>query len=192
MAIALPKRLPVTTLPAGTTLWRVHRREHGALWFGPAPGTPARGRFDAPGGEFGMCYFGRSLAVAVAETLVRGSRTRLIDRADLEARTASTFTTRGPLRLLQFEGAGLVRLGIGEEQAHAAEYAATQRMMLDLFERDTDLAGIQYRSRWDNSLLCVALFDRAAHTLGNAEHHHWLSDPAVIAPTLDRYGLEIV
>ncbi|HZG44219.1 MAG TPA: RES family NAD+ phosphorylase [Longimicrobium sp.] len=191
MAIPLPRRPPVTTLPAGATLWRVHRNMHDALWFGPAAGSPARGRFDAPTGQFGICYFGMSLPVAVLETLVRGSRDRLIDRADLEARTASLFTTREPLRLLQFEGAGLVRLGIGAEQAHAADYGDTQRLALDLYERDPKIQGVQYRSRWDNSLSCVALFDRAATTLGDPAAH-WLADPTVIGRTLVRYELELV
>lgn len=191
MAIPLPHRPPVTTLPAGAAVWRVHRNAHDALWFGPAAGSPARGRFDALAGQFGICYFGMSLPVAVLETLVRGSRDRLIDRADLEARTASLFTTREPLRLLQFEGAGLVRLGIGAEQAHAADYGDTQRLALDLYERYPKIHGVQYRSRWDNSLSCVALFDRAATTLSNPAAQ-WLADPAVIGPTLVQYELELV
>src|SRR5688500_18329161 len=101
MAIVLPRRIPTVTLPRGTALWRVHRNEHGALWFGPTPGTPSRSRFDAPAGEFGICYFGETVGIAVLETLVRGSR-RLLDRADLEARMVSRIGTREPMRFLQF------------------------------------------------------------------------------------------
>lgn len=190
MPIVLHRRIPLVTLPAGATLWRVHRREHGPLWFGPAPGTPPRGRFDAPAGEFGVCYFAESLGVAVLESLVRGSR-RLLDRPDLEARVVSTIPLREPLELLRFEGPGLAKLGIGAEQAHARDYADCQRMMLDLFHSHRGVDGVQYRSRWDNSLICWAIFDRAQDKLSAPGKPDWLGDAAVIGPTLDRYELEI-
>ena len=72
MPIVLPKRIPVAVIPAGSILWRVHRRAHHPLWFGPAPAPTSR--FDAPAGEFGTCYFAETPGVAVLETLVRGSR----------------------------------------------------------------------------------------------------------------------
>lgn len=191
MAIVLPRRIPSLTLPDGTVLWRVHRREHAALWFGPPAGSPPRSRFDAPAGEFGICYFGEGVGVAVLETLVRGSR-RLLDRADLEARLVSTVVTREPMRFLQFEGAGLARLSIGAEQAHAADYTDCQRMTLDLFNAHPDVDGVQYRSRWDNSQLCWAVFDRAQARLEAPRSSEWLGAASVIGPTLDRYQLEIV
>jgi hypothetical protein len=191
MPIALPKRIPVATLPAGSVLWRVYRKTHDPLWFGPAPGSPPLGRFDAPGGEFGVCYFGESLGVAVLETLVRGSR-RLLDRAAVEARAASTLVTMNPMRFLQVEGAGLARIGIGAEQAHAADYADCQRMVLDLFQRHADVDGVQYRSRWDTSQLCWAIFDRAKDKLGPPGAPEWLGDGAIIGPVLDRYELDVV
>jgi hypothetical protein len=191
MPIVVPRRIPTVTVPRGTTLWRVHHNGHHPLWFGPAAGTPPRGRFDAPAGEFGVCYFGESIGVAVLETLVRGSR-RLLDRVHLESRMASAIATREPMRVLQFEGAGLSRLGIGAEQAHAADYTDCQRMALDLFEAHPDVDGVQYRSRWDNSLLCWAVFQRGEAKLEAPRSSEWLGDAARIGPTLDRYALEIV
>jgi hypothetical protein len=193
MPIALPKRIPVATLPAGSVLWPVHRTAHGPLWFGPRPGGPPLGRFDAPEGEFGVCYFGEALGAAVLETLVRGSR-RLLDRAELEARVATTFRTTMPMRFLQLEGPGLARIGIGigAEQAHAADYRDCQRMILELFQHHPELDGVQYRSRWDTSLRCWAVFDRAADKVGAPGPHAWLGDGAVIGPVLDRYALAVV
>ena len=131
------------------------------------------------------------MGVAVLETLVRGSR-RLLDRADLESRAVSAVATHEPMRVLQFEGAGLPRLGIGAEQAHAADYADCQRMALDLFSAHPDVDGVQYRSRWDNSLLCWAVFHRAQAKLTAPRVSEWLGDATVVGPTLDRYELEIV
>lgn len=190
MPIVLPKRIPVVTVSAGTALWRVHRREHDPLWFGPAPGALPLGRFDAPAGEFGVCYFGESIGVAVLEALVRGSR-RLLDPGELAARVVSTLVTREPMRLLQFHGPGLAKLGIGAEQAHAAVYGDCQRMMLDLFHSHAGVDGVQYRSRWDTGQFCCAVFDRARGRLENPRPPAWLGDPAVIGPTLDAYELEI-
>ena len=65
MAIALPRRIPITTLAAGSPVWRVHRGGYDALWFGPGAGNPARNRFDAPGGQFGVCYFAASLGAGL-------------------------------------------------------------------------------------------------------------------------------
>jgi hypothetical protein len=190
MPIVLPGRIPTVTLPAPTELWRVHRREHGPLWFGPAAGSPPRSRFDAPAGEFGICYFAESIGVAVLEALVRGSR-RLLDRAELEARVVSTIPVREPLKLLRFEGPGLAKLGIGAEQAHARDYGDSQRMMLELFHSHPGVDGVQYRSRWDNSRICWAIFDRTRDKLAPPHPPAWLGDAAVIGPTLDRYELEI-
>jgi hypothetical protein len=191
MPIALRRRIPVATLRPGSVLWRVHRKEHGPLWFGPPAGSPPLGRFDAPAGEFGACYFAESPGIGVLETLVRGSR-RLLDRGALEVRVASTIATAEPMRFLQLEETGLARIGIGAEQAHAADYRDCQRMTLDLFERHPEVDGVQYRSRWDTSGLCWAVFDRAAAKLGVSDSSVWLGDGAVIGPVLDRYALELV
>jgi hypothetical protein len=188
MPIGVPRHIPTVALPQGTILSRVHRREHGALWFGPPAGNPPHGRFDAPAGEFGICYFGESTSVAVLEALIRGSR-RLLERADLEARVVSTVTVTEPMRFLHFEGPGLAKLGIGAEQAHARDYRDCQRMTLDIFRLHPDVDGVQYRSRWDNSLLCWAVFDRAGNKLGPPRPPAWLGDAVVIGDTLDRYDL---
>jgi hypothetical protein len=191
MPIVLPRRIPVAMLAAGSALWRVHRQVHDPLWFGPAPGSAPLGRFDAPEGQHGTCYLGESLAVAVLEAMVRGSR-KLLDRTELEARAASRFVTTEPMRFLQFEGAGLARIGVGAEQAHAAAYDDCQRMTADLFAQHPEVDGVQYRSRWDNSLLCWAIFDRAVARLGSPGEARWLGDGALIGPVLDRYDLAVV
>ena len=66
--------------PEGSTLVRIHRRHRAALHFNRSP----EGRFNAQAEEFGVCYFGDTLACAFLETLVRGSNFRVIPRKALE------------------------------------------------------------------------------------------------------------
>jgi hypothetical protein len=185
MPIHLPPDPPVVEVPVDAVLWRVHARSRDALWFGPGLGTPPRSRFDAPGGEYGVCYFGESLGVAIIETLVRGSRVPLIPRPELEVRSATRFVPTGPLRVLQLEGEGLPAFGLSAHQVTGPDYAECQDLALRVWRAHPDLAGIQYRSRWENSL-CWALFDRTEATLV-LHGTHWLGDPAVVGPALRPY-----
>jgi hypothetical protein len=185
MPIHLSPDPPVVEVPVDSVLWRVHARSRDALWFGPGPGKPPRSRFDAPGAEHGVCYFGESLGVAIIETLVRGNRVPLIPRPELEARSATRFAPVGPLRVLQLEGEGLPAFGLSAHQVTGPDYAECRDLALRVWRAHPDLAGIQYRSRWENSL-CWALFDRAEATLG-LQGTHWLGDPAVVGPALRPY-----
>lgn len=191
--IPLPDTLPAVVVPARTVLWRVHPRGRDALWFGPDPSRPPAGRFDAPAHEYGLCYFGDSLEVSVAETLIRGlGPIRAIARARLQERSASRVVLREPLRMAQLEGPGLVRLGASASLVHAHPYDECQRLALELWRHAEGVDGIQYRSRWDNSRLCWAVFDRARPKLGEPGGTLWLGDPHVVLPVLDHYDIGVV
>jgi hypothetical protein len=185
MPIHLPPDPPVVEVPVQSVLWRVHARDRDALWFGPGPGRAPRSRFDAPGGEYGVGYFGESLGVAIIETLVRGRRVPLIPRGELELRSATSFTTTESLRVLQLEGEGLPAFGLSAHQVTGPDYAECQELALQVWRDHPDLAGIQYRSRWENSL-CWALYDRAETRL-ELVGAQWLGDPAVVGPALRPY-----
>lgn len=161
-----------------------------ALWFGPGVGEPGRYRFDAPAGEFGVCYFGASLDVAILETLVRGATVIARDQAD--GRAASRFVAADELRFLRFEGPGLVRLGVGGDVAHGADYGPCQQVALELYRTRPEIDGIQFRSRWDTSQLCWAVFDRARARLGTPRSRQSLGDYDVIGPTLERHDIAVV
>jgi hypothetical protein len=185
MPIHLPPDPPVVEVPVWRVLWRVHPRNRDALWFGPGSGNPPRSRFDAPGGEYGVCYFGASLGVAIIETLVRGRRNPVVPRAELEARSASSLAPAEPLRVLQLEGEGLPAFGLSAHQVTGPDYGDCRDLALRVWQDHPDLAGIQYRSRWENSL-CWALFDRAESRL-SLLGTEWLGDPSVVAPALRPY-----
>ncbi|HEX8391059.1 MAG TPA: RES family NAD+ phosphorylase [Longimicrobium sp.] len=191
MAIIIPDAPPCVVVPAGTVLWRVHPAAMGAVWFGPDQRRPARFRFDAADHEFGVCYFGDSLAVAFLETLVRGAG-RVVAHTDALQRSASALPVRRDLRVLQFEGAGLPRLGIDAGRTHAEPYAECQALSRDVHHRHPEIDGIQYRSRWDNARLCWALYDRAEPALGPLSATQPLGDRNVIGPVLDQYSIALV
>lgn len=82
---------------------------------------------------------------------------------------SATFVTTRSLRLVELHGPGLAWFGITAAQAAAdigpaLTYEATQRITA-IVHGETDLDGIQYRSRFDSDELCVALFDRADRAL---------------------------
>ncbi|HEX8692272.1 MAG TPA: RES family NAD+ phosphorylase [Longimicrobium sp.] len=187
MAIRLPKDPPVAEVPLDQVLWRVHLLRYEAIWFGPGEGAPPKGRFDAPGGEYGVCYFGESLGVAILETLVRGRKRPLISRADLEVRGGSAFGLAAPLRMLQLEGPGLPSFGVGAHEVMGDDYASCRDLARRIHARFSELDGVQYRSRWDSSSLCWAVFSRAVTRIGGLVRTHRLDDPAVVVPALRRY-----
>jgi hypothetical protein len=187
MPLRLPEDPPVVEVPLDQVLWQVHLLRCDPVWFGSAAGAPPKGRFDAPGAEYGTCYFGESLGVALLETLVRGRKHPLISRADLEVRGGSVFGMAAPLRMLQLEGAGLPSFGISAHEVMGAEYAECQDLARRLHARFPEVDGIQYRSRWDSGSLCWAVFDRAESRIGRLVRTHRLDDAAVVAPALRRY-----
>lgn len=187
MPIRLPNDPPLVEVPASRVLWRVHPLAYDPVWFGPARGDPPRGRFDAPGGEYGVCYFGATLGVALLETLVRGRKVPILPRAELETRGVSSVSAKAPLRMLRLEGKGLPAFGISAHEVSGNDYAACRDLALHAHGTMPDVDGIQYRSRWDTSELCWAVFDRARNRLGDVLGTQRLDDPAVVRPALLPY-----
>lgn len=187
MPVRLPRNPPVVGIPVTQVLWRIHRLEHEPLWFGPAPGQPPQSRFDAPAGEFGVCYFAATPGVAILETLVRGLKVPIISRTVLHGRGLSAMALTEPLRMLQLEGKGLSSFGISAHEISGPDLAECQDLARRVHEKLENVDGIQYRSRWDTSELCWAVFDRARARVGNVLGTQHLENPAVVRPALLPY-----
>lgn len=187
MALRLPDDPPLVDVPPEQVLWRVHLLRYAPIWFGPGAGAAPKGRFDAPGGEYGTCYFGESLGVALLETLVRGKTRPLISRADLEVRGGSAFAVAAPLRMLRLEGAGLPAFGLSAHRVMGGDYGECQDLALRVHEQFADVDGIQYRSRWDSGSLCWAVFERAEPRIGALMRTLRLDDAGVVVPALRPY-----
>jgi hypothetical protein len=189
--VTLPPDLPVSTLPTATKLWRIHRADYGPIWFGPAPGQPPQNRFDAPAGEFRICYFGQELEGAFVETLMRGRARRLVRLSELKERAASAVPLTREVHLVRVHSDGLVHLALSAGVPHAEPYDDCHDLSLGLWRHASAVDGIEYRSRWDDSRLCVALFDRAADALG-AQLTHPLGSTSLVRPVLRHYGIGVV
>lgn len=169
-------------------MWRVHESSFGAIWYG----ARADKRFDDPTGAFGVLYLGESPAVAVLETLVRGSDRCIVDQREWDRRSVSQVYLASALRLLQFEGPALPKFGIGAERAHAGGYGECQELSAALHAQHPNVDGIQFRSRWDTSQLCWAVFDRAKHKIKGAGLPKALKGSRIGNEVLDQCEIQLV
>ena len=105
-------------------------------------------RFDAPNGEFGVCYFGTSLDCCLVEVL---SAEREPDSGRLLLATT---------RLSEFY-ASVARLGIDQRVTGGDDYNLSQRWAAAIHGHASMVDGIFYATRHHNQLYAVALFERA-------------------------------
>lgn len=190
MSIPLPPKPPLVTVPVSRALWRVHRSGLGPIWYGP--GATAVGRFDDPALAYGVLYLAETPGVAVLETLVRGAGRCVISRTEWESRSVARVNLSEKLRVLQFEGERLPEFGIGADRAHAGIYDECQELSAAVHASLPDVDGIQFRSRWDQSRLCWAVFDRASRKIAGAERPVPLRDSPIGDEVLDAYPIRIV
>lgn len=197
------RRLPISTLKAGTTLFRSHSVDKGPIWFGPGPGRPPEYRFDAPGGEYGVCYVGRRDMAAFVETYFRDLPVRAISRADLKLRTISSLTLTRSVRVVRLYGPGLVKTGATTAVGGAKlivptgfagqPYAHSQAWSLAFHDHPSRPDGLQYRSSHDDQLMCVALFDHSATVVQVAALGEPLSAmKKFLAQAIKRYSIDLL
>jgi hypothetical protein len=148
---------PIARIAKGAVLHRVHGHTRAARWYGRRDATS---RWDDAGGEFGVLYIGRSPVGAFAETVLRTPRDRDVLWSGVEQKRHAAFNVSAPLRLAKLHGEGLAWFGVTASQIAESDYAVPQALSRRIHAA-FPIDGIQYRSRFDNDELCVALFDRA-------------------------------
>jgi hypothetical protein len=157
-------RLPAEALPCiflePRTLIRISGFTTGEPHFGRTGGN----RFDDPDRSYGTCYFGASLVVAMAETLLHDAvAARGMFRVHPE-RIASRHVLRfdgAALRLADLTGASLKRLGGHAGLSGTASYRLPQRWSQALHRHPAMVDGFVYMSRHLNTERAIVLFDRA-------------------------------
>ncbi|NGM23870.1 RES family NAD+ phosphorylase [Roseomonas stagni] len=179
--------LPLRRLPAGVPLHRIHRRQHGPLHWSGGPGRPRAGRFDSPSGLFGTLYAAPDFAAAFAETVLRNPRQPLVSLAEIEARAVTVLTVAEAVEVVDLTGPGLSRLGL-DARLLTADYALRGAWAEAFFHASDRVAGVLYPSRFDPSLACVALFERASAAIRPGSPAALGDRLAAVASVLDRYG----
>jgi hypothetical protein len=176
-------RLPITKLKCAW--YRIHWLKHGPLYFG----TNCCFRFDAPGGEFGVCYVGKSRDAAFIETFGQTTGNRFVQVSELKIRGLTKIDTLQPLQLVNLTGAGLSHIG-ADERLCSGSHPISRRWSAALYSNRHKPDGLLYRARHDPSQLCAALFDRAAAKL--RAHTTIVMADAAFEPSLlgllDRYN----
>jgi hypothetical protein len=182
-------RLPLTRVRAGTRWLRIHPRPKSALWFGPTAGKPGVNRFDDPAGRFRVCYLGTTIDVCFAETFLRNPPVRILAIEDLALRSVAAIETTRDLRLVALHGPDLARLGVTADLASGATYAVSRAWSRALWEHPDAPDGIVYRSRHDDSALCVAIYHRAKAALRIVEDRRLADDPRLLARLMRKYDV---
>src|SRR5690606_41522854 len=127
------RRLPLRTMRAGLELYRIHRSDASPLFLGP-PSEAPESRFDDPSGEFKVCYLAERREGAFVETLLRGASPLLLSWSDLESRSIARVEVLEPLRVVDFLGPALRRLGWTAEVAATRDYTLSWAWARALWE----------------------------------------------------------
>jgi len=187
--LALPKRLPLTRVRVGRHWLRIHAQTRNALWFGPAAGHSPIHRFDDPDGRFRVCYLATKAEICFVETFLRNPPVRILSLDDLGTCSIATVEVRRELRLVPIYGPSLVRLGVTAELASGSDYAGSRLWSRALWQHPDKPDGILYRSRHDDSALCVAVYNRAKSALAVIRAESLTGDTQRLARLLRRYDV---
>jgi RES domain len=185
--------LPLHVCAAGTRLARIYSTARSPLFFGPAAGMPPRSRWDAPAGEFRVCYLAEEPHAAFAETFLRDPGATLVETADVARRALLEVEVTRNLRLVALHGPGLRRLG-ATAAVCTGPYAVSRAWALALHTHPSQPDGIRYRARHDDDGFAIALFDRAADAIAITRSTS-LTLPQMqddLAGWLDRYGMGLL
>lgn len=183
-------QLPLRTLQASDAILRLHDSAQDPRFFGPSPGSPPAGRFDAPDGAYRVCYAGLSAEACFAEKLCR-TDLRVLSLTRCAALSLSSLVPSRPLRLAELHGAGLAALRATADVAHG-RYRIAREWGRALWAHPEAPDGIVWRSRLDADHSCVALFDRCAPALEVGRTEPLLSDAARFERLVERYRMAVI
>lgn len=155
--MAAPGGVPTASIAAGETLHRVHGEHRAARWYGRRDATS---RWDDAQGDYGVLYLGKSPIGAFAEALLRAPTDRDVLISRVRQKRFAVFKTVRRLNLAKLHGEGLAWFGVTASDIADSDYGVPQKLS-NRVHGAVPVDGIQYRSRFDNDELCVALFERA-------------------------------
>ena len=144
------------------SLWRIYRNQYdNPLFFRTEP----RYRFDAPQGNYGVCYCGCDEYVSFVETLGHSPTCNLVTLPALSLRSLIQISVDTPLEIVDLTGEGLRIIGADSRLITGDDYDLSRRWSQAIHEHPDEVDGILYRSRNDPSRQSVAVFERASDRL---------------------------
>lgn len=160
---------PTGTFRAGGIPHRVHGAALDPRWYGR---RDAAWRWNDPDRVYGVLYLGVLPVGPFAETLPRRPNDRAVLWSHILQKRAAAFVATRDLDLGKPHGEGLgwfrttaVAIAADVEAAWGSTGATTAYRVTQAISarvhRQSTLDGVQYRSRFDNDELCIALFNRA-------------------------------
>jgi len=166
----LHDNLKVAVIRKGTLLYRISDPSFSSpLFFS----MNQSGRYNAPNGEYGVCYMADSFNAAFAESLGHSVTTKFesgqkktILEDDLIKFHIFTFKVLKTLHVGELCGSGLPRLGLDNNiNTSPKPYSDPQQWSLWIHSHPNNLDGIRYHSRHLPDNRSEALFDRCASSL---------------------------
>ena len=184
------RALPVR--PWKAPVFRICRIERDPIHFG----KQGLSRFDDPREEFGVLYAAGSAEGAFVETCIRNEQPRggrCLSEVFLEERRLIRISFPEPLRLVDLTGRGLSWLG-ADGRLTTGAYSLSQRWSRAFWSHPDRPEGILYRSRFNPSLWCVAVFDRAGAGISWEDLGSLLDirNRVFLGETLARYGFALI
>jgi hypothetical protein len=165
----------------------------------PYFGKSGNNRFDAPGAgvgapEYGTCYFGTDLEVAMAESILHDEMPVngkfLLTRSQFDERYALYFAGSA-LHLLDLSGLLLKRLGGSADLAGTSNYSLSQQWACAVHRNPVRYDGFFYMSRQLNTRRSVALFDRA-HDKIQLVSYSPLTSAAGFGKAMQRFAIALI
>lgn len=186
-------RLSIRSLTVDTILYRAHRADRDAIWFGPAAGDPPRYRFDSPDGSYQVCYLGLTERTAFVEGVVhRAIPRRIISEKTLAARAISEVHIVEKIRAARLHGKYLIPTGATNAVTHGEPYeTVSQPWSKAIHEHPDHVDGILYSAKHDESQIALVLFDRAAHKIVAGAKHPLSGTDLRSLRLLDSYKLAL-
>jgi hypothetical protein len=158
--------LPIIAVPSGTSLFRIHRLGHDAVFFSP-PVDPATGdrqpptyRFDSASGSFGVLYAAREFEGAFVETILRNPQLVFVSWNYVTLRCVTELAFGRDLRLVDMHGRGLSRIGT-TNAISTGPYAPCWAWSDYLYSHRGKPDGIAYASRHNPLQICCVIFERS-------------------------------
>jgi hypothetical protein len=154
-SVALPKHI----IEADFRLFRIHRSldrnniPRSAIYFDRSGGS----RFNNSAGEYGVLYAGVDGYTAFRETFRLSSFTT-VGTKFLRERCLSVLSPQRDLILVDLSGAGLTIIG-ADARLTTGIYSLSQSWSQALYNHADRIDGLYYRSRFDPSRFCIALYD---------------------------------